>query len=327
MSDSKGENMNLTAYTFYWYKTCKEQNHQKTTQAIYLFYIKNYIGNSHIGKKDITQITHSDLQNYLTELRKNGKTGKQLSAWTVIKVRQILISVFNLAIKEKVIQYNIAADTESIKTTYKRKTIFSHKAQSEFLKRTKNHRFYVAYVLLFFLGCRRSEILGLSWDSIDLIKKELIICQTLVIEDNQISLKKTTKTQNSLRTIPLPKEICNLLKSWKKKQRKEEKECPDYQNTHNLVFVNKDGSMHDPRYFSRNFKEMVKRIPICDNSLHVHSTRHTWATNMIQMGVALSDIQAMGGWAKPDTLLNIYAQTVKKSQIKAINSLYNSFDI
>ena len=67
---------------------------------------------------------------------------------------------------------------------------------------------------------------------------------------------------------------------------------------------------------------MIKKLDCCPNTLHVHSVRHTWATNMIQCGIAITDVQALGGWSRPDTLLNIYAHTVKESQRKAVNKLY-----
>ena len=97
-----------------------------------------------------------------------------------------------------------------------------------------------------------------------------------------------------------------------------------YRNEFNLVFTNKDGSPHDPRNFSKNFKKAIQRLDFCSNDLHVHSTRHTWATNMIQCGVAITDVQTIGGWSRADTLLNIYAHTVKESQRKAMKKLYNS---
>ena len=62
------------------------------------------------------------------------------------------------------------------------------------------------------------------------------------------------------------------------------------------------------------------------SDLHLHSTRHTWATNMVQLGIPLSDIQALGGWSRPDVLLRIYAHTLQESQKKAINKLWKQFN-
>ena len=46
---------------------------------------------------------------------------------------------------------------------------------------------------------------------------------------------------------------------------------------------------------------------------------------MLQQNVPIIDIQNLGGWSRPDTLLRVYAHTVKKTQISAINKLCASF--
>lgn len=87
-------------------------------------------------------------------------------------------------------------------------------------------------------------------------------------------------------------------------------------------FTSKDGSPYNPNYFSRNFKNLIKHMPFLSDNLHLHSTRHTWATNMLQCGATISDAQALGGWSRPDTLLNVYAHSVKESQRRAMKKLY-----
>ena len=163
-----------------------------------------------------------------------------------------------------------------------------------------------------------------SWNNIDFRKNILSIRQVLVIENGEIVLRQRTKTRTSIRTIPFPNEIKHLLIEWREKQ-KQERKAPGYNNEHDLVFCNKDGSFYNPAYFSRNFKSLVHRLDGCPNELHLHSTRHTWATNMVQLGIGITDIQALGGWSRPDTLLNIYAHTVKENQRKAIKKLYKEF--
>ena len=46
---------------------------------------------------------------------------------------------------------------------------------------------------------------------------------------------------------------------------------------------------------------------------------------MIQLGIPITDVQSIGGWSRPDTLLNIYSHTVKDTQRKAIKKLYHEF--
>jgi len=322
----------LGDYIFYWYMTYKFPTHALSTANVVINHINTHIKPSYLGSMQITEVRTKDIQQFLTELLLYGNKcklksidtyGKPLSHWTVQKIRQILMSAFNQAIKEEVITHNYVAETESISIPYKSADAFTIEHQREFLKATQNHRFYVAYVLLFYTGCRRSEILGLSWNNVNFKENYIFINQTLVIENNLPILRKRTKTARSIRSIPIPQDIKYALREFQRQQKTEKRTIPEWNNPHDLIFVNKDGSIHNPKYFSRNFKAMIKKLGFPTN-LHLHSTRHTWATNMIQCNIPITDVQALGGWSKPDVLLNIYAHTVQKTHKKAINKLYKN---
>jgi len=325
----------LGEYTEYWYKTYKLPKHAKSTTEVALNHIHTHIQPSELGLMKLTEVSTQDIQKFLTELLLYGNKcklknmityGNPLSHWTVQKIRQLLISAFTQAMREGIILRNHAIETEPIPIPFKNSSAFSIEHQREFLQATHNHRFYVAYVLLFYTGCRRSEILGLSWNNINWKDSSIIINQTLVIENNEPVLKKRTKTMRSLRSIPIPLDIKKLLHDWQRQQKTERRKMPEWNNPENLIFVNKDGSVYNPKYFSRNFKAMIKKLGF-PSTLHLHSTRHTWATNMIQFGIPITDVQALGGWSRPDVLLNIYAHTVQKSHKKAINKLYKNLNI
>lgn len=326
----EGIYLKLGDYVAYWYKTYKMPKHAKSTSEVQWTYINLHIKPSTLGMKDLKEVYTGDIQKFLGELLMSGNKsklkslksiGEPLSFWTVQKIRQLLISAYKQALKENIIDHNFAADTDPIPKPIKHNIVFSPEHQQKFLHATKNHRFYVAYVLLFYIGCRRSELLALSWNNINFKQNTITICQGLVIENNVPTLKKTTKTQKSVRTIPIPQEIKFLLRNHQRNQTIERNSTPNWNNPEDLVFVNKDGSYHNPRYFSRNFKETLKRLGLPPN-LHVHSTRHTFATNLLQLSVPIVDVQALGGWSTPNVLLNIYAHTVQKSHKKAINKLY-----
>lgn len=326
--------MTFGEYVHYWYEAYRKPKQQRNTQEVFLSILKAHIYPANIAKMAIEDLTVKDLQEFLTEeylhgnktcLKYYSKLGQPLSPYMIKKLRQILIGAFNQAVKEGIVTKNIANDTQPIPLRKHHTPVFTPEAQKKFLAYTKNHRFHLAYVLLFYLGCRRSEILGLSWDAIDMRRNLLRIQQVVIIENNQPVVRPRTKTDASLRTIPIPQEIKYMLQEWKAKQKTESK-CTGYENIHHLVFCNKDGSPYDPRNFSKNFKKAVQRLDCCSNELHVHSTRHTWATNMIQCGIAITDVQTIGGWSRADTLLNIYAHTVKESQRKAMKKLYKSLE-
>lgn len=322
--------MLLKDYITYWFRTYRMPHQARNTQETTWSIIRNHIISSRIGEMELTDITVKDLQEFLTgellhgsrmKLRYVDFVGKPLSHHSVVKLRQLLIATFNQAVKEGIINRNIAEDTEPIPLPWRDAPVFTPEAQKKFLLATKRSRFHTAFVMLFFLGMRRSELLGLSWDAVDFRRNILHIRKVLVIEDRQVVLRERTKTRASIRTLPFPMEIKCMLREWKERQ-KEESKADGYDNPDNLVFCNKDGSPINPDYFSRNFKNYVKRMNFLSNDLHLYSVRHSWATNMIQCGIAITDVQTLGGWSRPDTLLNVYAHTVKESQRKAMKKLF-----
>lgn len=318
----------------YWYNTFRVMRHAPSTVALARNYINIHIKPSALGQMDITEAKTVDYQVFLRDLLMSGNKstlpslntyGQPLSHWTVIKIRQMLIAACRWAIQEGIIVRNYAEETEPIPVRKSNTSVFSMDNQREFLKYTRNHRFYVAYVLFFFTGCRRGEILGLSWNNVHRKENYIVIAQTLVMENGVPTLKKKhAKTEKSLRTIPIPKDIRMMLSEVENRQKTEKKAMQGWKNPDNLVFTNKDGSPVNPSYFSRNFKNVCKRLGF-PADMHLHCTRHTWATNMLQCGVPISDVQDLGGWTTPDMLLRIYAHTVKESHKKAIAKLYKVF--
>ncbi len=326
------KNISLGDYVAYWYKIYKMPKHEKSTIAVQLNYIHTHIIPSDIGSMNFQDVRTADIQKFLGELLLAGNKcslqslksfGKPLANCTVQKIRQILIAAYKQALKEGIVNHNYAADTDPIPKSIRSHIIFSIDHQQKFLSATKNHRFHLAYKLLFYTGCRRGEILGLSWNNINFKTNYIVINQTLVVENNMPILKNRTKTQGSMRTIPIPHELKLELRFHQRKQADEKQNCSGWNNPENLVFVNTDGSPHHPKYFSRNFKETVKRLGF-PASLHIHSARHTFATNMLQLGIPITDVQALGGWTTPTVLLSIYAHTVQKSHKKAILKLFKS---
>jgi len=326
--------MQLKDYAWYWYETYRKAYLRRTTQMTMESILRSHLEEEPIGGMDVSEVRTKDLQEYLTHLRLYGNKGNRkgnsvdggmLSPHVVGKVRQILIAIFEQALMDEIVQRNYARETKPVHIPWKEKPFFNVATQKKFLKRLKGHRFYPAYVMLFYLGLRRSEVLGLRWEDVDLRQSLIHVRRVLVIEDGELVLHDAGKTEMSTRTIPIPHKVKTLLSEWKKRQN-EERKAKGYHNDEHLVFTNKDGTPHNPGYFTKNFKKMVLKLNFCDNRLHVHSTRHSWATNMIQCNVPITDIQALGGWSRPDTLLNIYAHTVQDSHKKAINRLSKVLD-
>ncbi len=280
---------------------------------------------------DIKTAKAKDYQIFLTNLMMEGNKcklesrksyGRPLSKVTVSKIRQILVRALDCAVREGIIKTNHAAATERVTGITKLTPIFTPKMQHDFLHKARRTKLYLAFVLGFFTGCRRGEILGLSWKNINLQDSIININQIVVLENRKAVLKKNhAKTASSIRTIPIPRKIRDMLASYKLRQEKEAAKVNNYDNPEGIVFTKADGGLINPSNFSRCFKKICEGLGFPEN-MHFHCTRHTWATNMLQSGAAISDVQALGGWTSPDMLLKIYSHSVKDSHRKAIEHMF-----
>lgn len=74
-----------------------------------------------------------------------------------------------------------------------------------------------------------------------------------------------------------------------------------------LVFLNKLRRQNCPKKITEYFKTAIRAVEI-EKNVSLHSTRHTFATQLITARVPIPVVQRLGGWGKPNTLLSIYTQ-------------------
>ena len=93
---------------------------------------------------------------------------------------------------------------------------------NELLNAIKDERLYPLYLITISFGLRRSEVLGIKWDSIDLENKTLEIKHTRV-DSYKVIEKDSTKNQSSHRSYPINNEIVNIFVKLKNDERNNKK--------------------------------------------------------------------------------------------------------
>lgn len=84
--------------------------------------------------------------------------------------------------------------------------------QSLFLQAARNSHNYYQYALILETGLRTGELIGLTWDAIDLEKRTLTVNKTLEFRHGLHTWRAgPPKTQHSYRTIPLTDRACEIL--------------------------------------------------------------------------------------------------------------------
>ncbi len=146
----------------------------------------------------------------------------------------------------------------------------------------KNETIKDIVVFAFYTGMRLDEIVNLRLKNVDLQNK------VITVGDDCF----TTKGRNQ-RFIPISDEALTSILS----QRERKKVFPINKT---YLFSKDDGKRFTGDYISKRFKLACKTAGV-DNSIHFHSLRHSFASNLVQKGVPLYTIKELLGHSSIST--------------------------
>ena len=176
-----------------------------------------------------------------------------------------------------------------------------------------------------FYGLRRSEVIGLRWESIDFEANSMTIEHTIteVIVDGkrQLVVEDTTKSQASLRSLPLVPQFRLLLLDLYEQKKHYEKLCGKSYNKIEGQYVYSDvlGNRVTPQYLSRAFPAFLKKHGF--KHMRFHDLRHSCASLLLASGVPLKHIQEWLGHSDFAITANLYAHLDFTSKVEAANAM------
>ncbi len=228
-----------------------------------------------IGKKRLKDLKPLDIKEALTKLantstkrRKNGKlenTGKLRASRTVAHVRTRLKTVLREAVTDQILYVSPA---EAVKTIKKVRTEQPHIAL-DFDQVARFHelgtalyqagicRLWVAVFTAFSIGLRRSEVMGLRWQDIDLEKSLIRIRHTATVTKGKPTRDELTKTSHSSRDILIPASLRAALEQHQKQQLEERRTAEDAWTNTGAVFATQTGQWTHPDNLQRTLKELT----------------------------------------------------------------------
>jgi integrase len=148
--------------------------------------------------------------------------------------------------------------------------------------RRDNDVLYTAYVLVLVLGLRKGELLGLTWDLIDLNKSQLYVGEQVQRVGGQL-VRRRTKTEASEAPLPLPDLCVAALRLRKRQQEADREQAGDAWIDTGLVFTTRHGTPVEPRNFNRSFDRRVEKAKV--SKITVHGTRKTCGSLLATLDV------------------------------------------
>lgn len=153
----------------------------------------------------VEQVDKAAVDAALDFIEHGHQTGSPVSRTTVGRVRALMVAAWQDALDNDAARVNAPARTRPRTTEAKDPVWLDVDHARRLLAVLDGHPWRALYIVLATVGLRRSELLGMRWDCIDLEAGVLRIRWTLVkLLSGEMVLKSAVKNKASRRTIPLP---------------------------------------------------------------------------------------------------------------------------
>ena len=224
---------------------------------------------------------------------------------TVIKHLWNLSKCFDSAIKQNLITFNAVKGIEMPKKIkYTGAKYYNEKQIHHLLEAIKGDVLENVIKMALFYGFRRSEIIGLKWNAVDLENNVLTIKHTAVQMGTKIYKSDSTKTDSSYRVMPIPEIIREIFVELKRQQETNRLLQPNDYVDEGYVFTHADGRIITPNYVTNHFKLLIRRSGL--EVIRFHDLRHSSASYLLYLGFDMKSIQAWLGHGTIGTTMNIY---------------------
>lgn len=293
------------------WKSDKQQYVKQSTMSAYALILENHILPA-FGNK--SHLAEDDVQAFALQ-----KLNEGLSQKTVKDILIVLKMIQKFGVKARQLEFtdwSIKYPTEQKNRDLEVLSISHQKKLMQYVTDNFTFRNLGIYICLS-TGMRIGEVCALKWDDIDIGTETIHVNRTIeriyIIEGNKRHTELvigTPKTKNSIREIPISKELMKLIRPLKK-----------LMNDDYYVITN-EAKPTEPRTYRNYYKQLLKQLGI--PSLKFHGLRHSFATRCIESQCDYKTVSVILGHANISTTLNLYVHPNMEQKKKCINQMFKA---
>lgn len=183
-----------------------------------------------------------------------------------------------------------------------------------FRESVRDHRLF-ACLLLSLYGLRRSEVLGLRWNAVDLDTGTCSVRRSRVAVGSE-TVEGAPKSRRSRRDLPLPADVIDALRALRHRQQAEAMALGLGWSDDRLVAVREDGAPLRPEAYTDEFQRLRAQARL--RRIRLHGLRNTSVSLMLDRGHPPHIVAAWHGH-DPAVALSIYAD-VKADELRAVGA-------
>mgnify|MGYP001071138183 CR=1 FL=1 len=278
-----------------------------------------------LGNYKLTDLRKEVIRDFYEEMRHTPRLDGRgnLSEKSVEGLHNTLCGILSAAVDEGYLTHNPAWRCYKPKGQKKERPVADEETVKKLITAFEGQsmKYETYFKLVLATGLRRGEACGLRWSDINWRKRTIHVQRGVVKLSHQESITKDPKTTSGDRMVYLSKEMCQLLKAWRKEcEWDREQTANETVDEDDYLFRQPNGKPMNPCTFTYRFKLILKanNLPL---DLNVHSLRHTNASLLIAQGVDVRTVASLLGHAQASTTLDIYAHAFDKNKRKAQEKL------
>ena len=280
----------------------------------------------YFGKVTLSALNTTMIQRFYNELLNPTKLGvRPLSAKTVKDIHGVLHQALDQAIANGELRVNPSEACKLPKLVKAEIQPLEESQITAFMQAIQGHPHEYLYLIAMFTGMREAEILGLTWDCVDLNTGFIVVKQQLrKAQEKGGDYFISTPKNGRKRIVSIGPSVMRLFRLQQQKLAEMKKAAGTMwmdsvmldtlgapsKKHYDLVFRNEVGDRLSYRTVYDCFKRVVKSIGL--PNVRFHDLRHTYAVASIKSGDDIKTVQSNLGHATAAFTLDVYGHITEQ---------------
>lgn len=287
----------------------KKQYVKRSTYSAYSLLIANHLLPAFTGANDVTEIL---VQDFVFRKLEQG-----LSQKSIKDILIVLKMILRYGVKQGYLEHreiDVKFPTERERQEVE---VLSRNNQKYIMEYVQSHFTFMNLGIYICLcaGLRIGEVCALVWDDIDAENGVINISKTIQriyviegVEKHTEVIIDTPKSKNSIREIPIARELLKMIKPLKK-----------VVNGSFFVLTN-SAQPTEPRTYRNYYKRLMAQLNM--PKLKFHGLRHSFATRCIESKCDYKTVSVLLGHSNISTTLNLYVHPNMEQKKKCVEQMF-----
>lgn len=289
----------------------KKQYVKRSTYSAYSLIISNHLIPAFADK---TEVTETLVQDFVFTKLKQGLSQKSVKDILIVLKMILRFGVKQGFLKHREIDVKFPTERERQEVE-----VLSRENQKRIMDYVHSHFTFMNLGIYICLcsGLRIGEVCALVWDDIDVERGVIKVSKTIqriyVIEGGERHTEviiDTPKSKNSIREIPIAKDLLKMIRPFKK-----------VENGSFYVLTN-SAQPTEPRTYRNYYKRLMKELDMPE--LKFHGLRHSFATRCIEGKCDYKTVSVLLGHSNISTTLNLYVHPNMEQKKKCVEQMFKT---